>query len=164
MSLMLPWLLCAMAELSPSPDVQPIPVTGVVVDAAGRALRDAEIWLTRARRPEEDRRSGTELSWSGVYAENEESIQVALARSDAQGRFRVEVPAMIAARPDPVVLAVWAVHDDSAVGVKRLPTVLKADDPPLRLGVGRAARIELTITDRDGRPVANARVAPSRIM
>ncbi len=98
MSLMLPWLLCAMAELSPSPDVQPIPVTGVVVDAAGRPLRDAEIWLTRATRVEEDRKSGRDLSWMGTYSEDEEPLDLVPSRSDAEGRFRLEVTADVTAR------------------------------------------------------------------
>jgi hypothetical protein len=110
MSLILPLLLCAMAELPASPDVRPIPVTGVVVGRSGQPLRDAEIWLTRATRVEEDRKSGMELSWAAIQAENEENPVVVLTRTDREGRFRLEVPAEIAARSDPVLLALWAVH------------------------------------------------------
>jgi hypothetical protein len=164
MSLILPLLLCAMAELPASPDVRPIPVTGVVVDASGRPLADAEIWLTRATRVEEDRKSGMELSWAAVAAGNEEAPVLALARTDAEGRFRLEVPAEIAARSEPISLAVWAVHGDGAVGVKQLPRVLRPDDPPLRLSIGPAARTELTLAGPDGQPIPEASIVPTRVL
>ena len=164
MSLILPLLLCAMAELPASPDVRPIPVTGVVVDAAGRPLRDAEIWLTRATRVEEDRKSGLELSWSAMQAEDEEPPVHVVTRTDAEGRFRLEVPVDFAARSGPVALAVWAIHGDGAVAVEHLPRILRSDDPPLRLSVGPATRTELTLAGPDGQPIADARVVPSRVM
>ena len=165
MSQFLALLLCAMAELPASPDVRPIPVTGVVVDAAGRPLRDAEIWLTRATRVEEDRRSGTGTLVGGHRMPRmRKPPWHVLTRTDAAGRFRLEVPADIAARPDPVALAVWAVHGDGAVAVQRLPRVLRSDDPPLRLSVGPAARTELTLAGPDGQPIADARVVPTRVM
>jgi len=62
MILILPLLLRAMAELPDSAEVRPIPIAETVVDDAGRPLRHAEVWLTRATRVEKDRRSGMNLS------------------------------------------------------------------------------------------------------
>jgi len=162
--LVLQLLIGTLAQLSASTDVRPITVTGVVVDEAGRPLRDAEIWLTRGTRAEEDRKSGRELSWTAVQAEYEEGPVQVLTRTDAEGRFRLDVPAEISARSDPVSLAVWAVHGDGAVAVKHLPRVLRSDDPPLHLSVGPDARTVLTFAGPDGQPIAAARVVPTRVL
>lgn len=164
MSPFLALLLGVMAELPPSSDGRPIPVTGVVVDSSGRSLRDAEVWMTRATRVEEDRKSGLELSWSAMQAENEETPVYVVTRTDAEGRFRLEVPVDLAARSGPVALAVWAIQGDGAFAVEHLPRILRSDDPPLRLSVGPAARTELTLASPDGQPIAEARVVPSRVM
>ena len=154
----------AIADLPASSDVLPIPVAGVVVDSSGRPLRDAEIWLTKATRVAEDRRSSLELSWSAMQSEDEQTPVHVVTRTDAEGRFRLEVPVDFTARSEPVPLAVWAIHGDSAVAVERLPRILRSDDPPLRLSVGPAARTELTLADPDGQPIAEAGVVPTRVM
>ncbi len=87
MSPILPLLLCLLIELPASPDVPPIPVTGAVVDEAGRPVPDAEIWLTRATRGEDDRRSGMELYWSARTGESREAPLALLTRTDAGGPF-----------------------------------------------------------------------------
>ena len=110
-------VMAALAQLPASPDVRPIPVSGVVVDAAGAPARDAEIWLIRANRPEEDRKSGMALSWARQLVEDGQDRMLAHARTDASGRFRLDVPGEIAARPDPVSLAVWATHRGEAAAV-----------------------------------------------
>jgi hypothetical protein len=164
MSPCLALLLGVMAELPLSSDVGPIPVSGVVVDSSDRPLRDAEVWITRAATVEEDRRSGSELSWAASAAGNEETPVVGLTRTDAEGRFRFEVPAEIAARSDPIALAIWVVRGDLAVAVKHLPRVIRSDDPPLHLSVGPAARSDLTLAGPDGQPVAEARMVPTRVV
>ena len=70
--LVVPSLMFALAQLPSSPDVRPIPVSGVVVDAAGAPARDAEVWLIRANRPEEDRKSGMTLSWASQVDEDDQ--------------------------------------------------------------------------------------------
>jgi protocatechuate 3,4-dioxygenase beta subunit len=159
-----PLLFGTLAQLSAASDVRPIPVTGVVADGAGRPIRDAEIWLTRATRVEEDRKSGMELSWAATQAEDEETPEHLVTRTDAAGCFRLEVPAEFTARSDPVALAVWAVHGDGAVAVEHLPRVLRSDDPPLRLNIGPAVQTELALAGPDGQPIAEARVVPTRVM
>ncbi len=163
MSPTLALLICVMAELPASSDVSPIPVTGAVVDKAGRPVPDAKIWLTRATRGEEDRRSGMSLYWSARTGESEETPIALVTRTAADGHFRLEIPAAIAARPDPVALAVWAVHGRDDVAVVRLPTIVRSDDPPLRLRLGPSVQTELALTDPDGQPLTEAKVVPTRV-
>ena len=68
--------------------------------------------------------------------DEEDPAALARTKTDAEGRFRLEVPAEFAARPDPIALAIWAVHGDGTVAVHRLPRVIRPDDPPLQLSVG----------------------------
>ena len=99
-----------------------------------------------------------------MQSEDEQTPVHVVTRTDAEGRFRLEVPVDFTARSEPVPLAVWAIHGDSAVAVERLPRILRSDDPPLRLSVGPAARTELTLADPDGQPIAEAGVVPTRVM
>src|SRR5947209_3080599 len=100
-----------LAQIAPSPDTGPIPVAGVVVDSSQKLIVGADVWLARAARAKDDSKSGMELFWAGRAYDDDpgETSAVAHARSDAQGRFRFEVPTEIAARPVPVPLVVWAV-------------------------------------------------------
>jgi hypothetical protein len=99
-------ILPSLAQLNPSADARPIPVPGLVVDASGKPVKNADVWLTRAARADDDPKSGMELFWAArAYADvSEDASALAHARSDAEGRFRLEVPAEIAARPSPVPL------------------------------------------------------------
>ena len=103
------------------------------------------------------------LYWSAQTGESQEPPIALRTRTDAEGRFRLEVPAAIAARPDPVALAVWAVHGRNGVAVVRLPIIVRSDDPPLRLCLGPGVQTELALTDPDGQPIADAKVLPTRV-
>ncbi len=162
MNVILPLLFWAMAELPASADVAPVPVAGVVVDASGRPAQNAEVWLTRAVRSEDERRSAGALSWH-AFIRNDESTVAVRSRTDEQGRFRIEVSAAIAARSDPIALAVWAFHGEEAVTIRRLPRALRADDPPDRLPLGTATRSKWEIHGPDGQPIASARVRPAEV-
>ena len=121
MLLVVPWILTALAQLTPSPDVRPIPISGVVIDESGQPVKDAEVWLTRANRTEDDRKSGMELSWMTLSPSEEESVHLDHTRTDAQGQFRLEMPIEIAARPDPIAVAVWATHLDRRAATTTAP-------------------------------------------
>jgi hypothetical protein len=158
-------MIGALAQLAPSPDARPVPLSGLVVDASGKSIGGVDLWLARAARPEDDPRSGMELFWRGrAFTDDHEATSAfAHATTDAEGRFRLEIPTEIAARPAPVSLVVWAVSPGSRIYSRRLPRVPRPDDPPIRLTFGPATRTELTIFGPDGQALAGAKVVPSRI-
>jgi hypothetical protein len=158
-------IIGSLAQLSPSADPLPIPVSGLVVDASQKPVVGADLWLTRATRAEDDPKSGMELFWAARASsdDQEHTSAFAHARSDSEGRFRLEVPTEIAARPAHVALVVWAVSPGSRISSRRLPRVLRPDDPPIRLTLGPAAQSELTIFGPDGQAIAGAKVVPSCI-
>src|SRR3954447_26435393 len=158
------FIIASIAQLTPSADVRPVAVTGVVITTEGQPLKDADLWLARATRADDDPRSGMELLWEKrAFTEDQEDASAfAHARSDAEGRFRLEVPTEIAARPAPVSLVVWAVAPGSRISARRLPRVLRPDDPPVRLALGPATQSALTILGPDGQAIVGVKVVPSR--
>lgn len=158
-------LTSALAQLPASPDPKPIPVAGTVVDASDRPVAGAEVWLAEAVPPAEDRRSGTELlAPAPVGPLAGESLPLVHARTDADGRFAVEIPAEVVARSSPPALAIWAaaLGQGPRVAWHRLPRVVLAGDPPVRIALGVPSMCERRIVGPDRRPVAGARVIPAR--
>ena len=152
--------ILALTQLPASPDPKPVPIAGVVVDATGRPVAGAEVWLAEAVPPAEGRRAGPELLAPvapGPVAG--EAPAMAHARTDADGRFAVEVPAEVVARPSPPSLVIWAaaLGQGPRVAWYRLPGVALADDPPVRitLGARRAAR------SASSTPIASRSPAPA---
>ena len=86
------------------------------------------------------------------------------ARTDAAGRFTIDVPAEAVARRSPVPMAIWAAATgkDARVAWHRLPRIVLADDPPVRIELGPAAHAEIAVLGPDRKPVAGARVIPIR--
>ena len=157
--------ILALTQLPASPDPKPVPIAGVVVDATGRPVAGAEVWLAEAVPPAEGRRAGPELLAPvapGPVAG--EAPAMAHARTDAGGRFAVEVPAEVVARPSPPSLVIWAaaLGQGPRVAWYRLPGVVLADDPPVRITLGAPAHSQVRIIDADRKPVAGARVSPTR--
>jgi hypothetical protein len=158
-------LTSTLAQLPQSPDPKPVPVIGAVVDDSGRPVAGAEIWLTDALPPDLGRRFGMELWWAVLSGPGEGTSPILLhARTGADGQFSLEVPAEAVARRSAPPLVVWAATTgrDPRVASRRLPRVVLADDPPVRIELGTAARADFTILTLDRRPVAGARVAPTR--
>jgi protocatechuate 3,4-dioxygenase beta subunit len=158
-------LASALAQLPPSPDPRPVPISGVVVDASDRPVGGAEVWLAEAVPPAEGRRAGTELL-GPVPAGPVAGVSPALAhaRTDAAGRFAVRIPAEVVARPSPPPLAIWAASlgQGPRVAWYRLPRAVLGDDPPVRIALGDPARSQVRIVDPDRKPVAGARIVPTR--
>ncbi|MGP0063617.1 MAG: carboxypeptidase regulatory-like domain-containing protein [Isosphaeraceae bacterium] len=155
----------ALAQLPASPDPRPIPVAGIVVDGAGRPATDVDVWLAQALDPDEGHRFGMELWWSTLTRSSEGTARVLVhARPDADGRFTIDIPAEAVARRSPVPMAIWAKSSgkDTRVAWHRLPRIVLADDPPVRIELGPAAQAEVVVLGPDGKPVAGARVVPIR--
>ncbi len=87
------------------------------------------------------------------------------ARTGADGRFALDLPAEAVARRSPPPLVVWAATrgPDVRVAFRRLPRVVLADDPPVRIELGPAVHTDFTILTADRKPAAGARVALIRL-
>ncbi len=155
----------ALVQLPPSADPKPVPITGIVVDRSGSPVAFADVWLAEAMSPEEGRQVGIELWWSPTTRPNEGRTPVSdHISADAAGRFTFLVPADAVAQRSPRPLAIWAAAagKDARLGWLRLPRIVLANDPPVRIVFGAPARTDLTILSPDGKPVAGARVTPIR--
>jgi hypothetical protein len=162
-------ILLAAGQLPVSPDPKPMPISGVVVDNSGprpgQSVANADVWLAEAYAPDEGRRSGMELWWTGLTPASEGRTGVLVrARTDASGGFTLLVPAEVVAQRSPPPLALWALAPgpERRVTVRHLPRIVLADDPPARLEMGPVVRAELTILGPDQKPVAAATVVPTR--
>ncbi|QEH38075.1 Dioxygenase [Aquisphaera giovannonii] len=161
------WTLLAISlalDLPPSADVGPVPVVGTVVDEAGKPVAGADVWLTPAVRLDDERKSGMALSWSATRSREDRTPRVlARARADGSGTFRMEIPAEIASRPDPIGLAAWATQAGHAAALHRLPPGIGAggESVTVTLAVGPSARAEMTFRDPQGRPLVGAKIVPS---
>jgi hypothetical protein len=84
------------AQLVPSPDPRPIPISGVVVNAAGNPVADADVWLTESQSPSSFRRFGTELALETVVELEEAQVPVlAHARTGPRGGIQCRNPSRI---------------------------------------------------------------------
>ncbi len=155
----------ALAQLSPSPDPKPVAIVGTVVDGSGRPAANVNIWLADAIRADEGRQFGEEM-WYASFTDPGEGAPPILvhARSDAAGRFGLEIPAEVVARRTPPPMTVWAVTvgEGTRVASHRLPRVVLHDDPPIRLELGSPGQTPIRLFGPDGKPVAGARVIPIR--
>ena len=87
--LVVPWLL---AVLTQAPAAGPMEVGGRVEDAKRQPIAGADVWVS-------------DLAPAGSRRD-----AIARATSDAQGRFRLTVPAPKDAQTSDLPLAVWASH------------------------------------------------------
>jgi protocatechuate 3,4-dioxygenase beta subunit len=155
----------ALAQPPASPDPRPVPVAGTVVDAAGRPVAGAEVWLAEAVPPAEDRRAGPGIR-EGTPAGPMPGEAPALAsvRTDPDGKYSLAIPVEVIARPSPPSLAVWAASlgAEPRFAWHRLPRVVLPDDPPVRIELRAPALRPLNLVGPDRRPIAAARVIPAR--
>ena len=89
----------ALAQLPPSPDPKPIPIVGTVVEGSGAPVAHANVWLAEATNPDEGRQIGVESLYAPLTGPGEGAPPILVqARTDADGRFTVEVPVEAVAR------------------------------------------------------------------
>lgn len=165
MTLTLFALALTLGQLPPSPDPAPVPIRGLIVDASGRPVASAEVWLAEAVPPAEDRRAGPGiLETIPTGPMPGEAPALAHGGTDPDGRYTLAIPAEVVARPSPPSLAIWAASPgpEPRVAGHRLPRVVLPDDPPMRIALGPPARLALRIIAPDRRPIAGARVMIAR--
>lgn len=130
---------CALAEGPARPPA--VPIAGTVVDAERRPTGGVDVVFSH-------------LEGACVVG----GEVVARAETDAQGRFRLEVPGASGGGPEPGVL--WAYRPGSLVASYRVNRETLPPDWPVAMVLDHPARAEFLVRGPDGRPVAGARVHP----
>jgi hypothetical protein len=120
-------------------------ITGTVVDPDGKPVAGAEVRLS-----------------CGMAADGTVPTLESTA-TDRHGRFRLAVPPRDRLEPLSWYGSVWAFRPGSALAVGSVRQMEEIDPQPLTLVLRRAAPRTLSVRDRDGRPVAGARVQLSAI-
>ncbi len=155
----------ALSAAPTSADPKPVPITGIVVEPSGRLATGADVWLVDALTADEGRRFGMELVWSSQANPSEGTIPVLVhGRTDAAGRFTLELSPEVVARRVPPVLAIWTATTgaDPRIASQLLLRIGGAGEPPLRLEPAAPSRIQIIVLDAAQRPLTQARIIPSR--
>ena len=140
-ALLLLALASALAQLPASPDPKPMPITGVVVDESDRPVANADVWLAEALPPDEGRRAGMELWYVSLTGPGDGAPPIARPRPE---RRRRAIRAG-GTRPRPSRGGRrrrwpsgrrWTRARRARVAFRRLPRIVLADDPPVRISLG----------------------------
>ncbi len=152
-------------QLAPSADPRPIPISGVVVDPAGKPAADVTVWLIDGLPPGERRLFGRELSWMDPFSRQGGGLPpVCLeTRTHADGKFTLDIPAEFAARRWPSPLALVAVRPGNGLVIKRLPVPLRSELTQVNVALAAPERTEIRVLDPAGKPVVGAVISPSEI-
>jgi hypothetical protein len=117
-------------------------LSGGVVDAEGRPAAGVEVWLSELGRAARGR------------------PVLSRAKSDDEGRFRIDVPAEKDSGRPRLFLALWAYSPKAGLaGQAFAPSALPAAGS-VQLKLGGPLRTAVRVLGPDGKPVAGARVAP----
>ncbi len=121
------------------------PMTGTVVDAEGRPVAGASVWLgdTFAKR------AGPDL--------------LASAETDEAGRFRLDREDDLAGRGTSWSPALWAYKPGLHVASVEFKNRIPGPDEPVKLVLGPATAATVRVVGADGRPAAGARVRVGRL-
>jgi 5-hydroxyisourate hydrolase-like protein (transthyretin family) len=153
--------LSAAAQLAPSPDPQPIHISGVVVGPDGRPAADVTVWLIDALSPRDFRQFGDRFQIQPVVGPEAGLPSVCVeTRTDSLGNFALDVPAEFAARRWRGPLALVALGTGQNAAIRRLPLL---SDSPITLTLKGPVETELKILDPGGHHVPRALVYPSEI-
>ncbi len=149
------------AQLAPSADPRPVPVSGIVLDSAGKPAAGVTVWLIDGLPAEAFRWFGDELRVAPYAGPGVGLPRIRVeTRTDASGRFALEVPASFIARRWQNPLVLLAHQPGTPLAIHRLPGPLGQDpapvDLPLQAGEGTALRVLAPA----GTPVAGAIVEP----
>ncbi len=150
---------------STSADPKPVPITGIVVETSGRPATGADVWIVHALTADEGRRFGMEVIWSSRAQPSDGTVPILLHdRTDAAGRFTLELPPEVVMRRVPPVLAIWTATagPNTRLASRLLPRIALADEPPLRLEAATPRRSQISVLNPSQTPLAHARIIPSR--
>ncbi|QEH37771.1 Regulatory protein BlaR1 [Aquisphaera giovannonii] len=124
-------------------------LTGTVIDAAGKPVPGADVWIVAETYPES------------------RTISLDDARTDSEGRYRLAWDDSRLEGPAIGTRAVWSYHETHGIGRAMLqagPARSGGDpDRPIRVALSPASQTSLRITDAEGRPLAAAKVTPATL-
>lgn len=128
------WMVLALGAVA-------VPLAGTVVDTGGEPVGGVSLWLTAP---------------ADHYPDVPEVL--ALAETDARGRFSLDWPAKPEKddRRDPPTL--WAYRRGAKIGVKVLSARPTGEDGPVRLTIGPSAETAVRVYGVNGKAVTGARV------
>ncbi len=142
--LVVPWLL---AVLTQAPAAGPVEVAGRVEDAKRQPVAGAEVWV------------------SGLAPGASRRAAEARATSDAQGQFRLTVPAAQNAQTSDSPWAVWATHAAHGLGGQTFTrqSLAKAKDKPLVVKLAAPGGATVRVLGPNGGAVTGAKVFPMMV-
>jgi hypothetical protein len=118
------------------------PLTGLIVDAQGKPVGGAEVWLT------------------GIGGFGAKTPVLSRARSEAEGQFRLSIPADKDGRRPREALTIWAYRTGSAVGSMSFERAKPPRPEATKLTLGTPAEARFRVVGPDGRPVVGTRISP----
>ena len=119
-----------------------VPLAGTVVDAAGRPVAGATVWL------------------GDTIATRQGPEVLATAETDAQGRFRLERAEELAGRGVMWSPTLWAYKPGARVAFVEFKRNVPGPDEPVRLALGPPASTRVRVLKPDGTPAAGAARPP----
>ncbi|APW59122.1 carboxypeptidase-like regulatory domain-containing protein [Paludisphaera borealis] len=119
-----------------------IPLSGTVEDAAGRPVAGATVWL------------------GDTIATRKGSEVLATAKTDENGRFRLERAADLVGRGRSWSPTLWAYKPGGRIAHLEFKGDLPAADEPVRLVLGPPASTPVRVLNPDGKPAKGASVRP----
>ena len=152
----LPVILVLLAQAE-EPRPERVVLTGTVVGPDGRPAAGPEVVLTHDAPPVSalTRTTGAVLRPPAVLQTR---------RTDAEGRFRVELPEDDAAiRRLRVPVSLWAFGPGGALAMRPIPDDWPADGEPVRLALARPETVRFRVLDPEERPAAGVRLVPRGI-
>ncbi len=142
--LVVPWLLAVLAQ---APAAGLMEVAGRVEDAKRQPVAGADVWVS-------------DLAPAGSRRD-----AIARAMSDAQGRFRLTVPAPKDAQTSDLPLAVWATHTAHGLAGQTFTRqrLAKAMNKPLAVKLAVPAKSVVRVLGPEGVTIAGAKVVPTMV-
>lgn len=137
MGLLVPWALVALGLT--------VPLSGAVEDHAGKPVEGASVWLVDSFR----KSPGTEI--------------LIEAKTDAEGKFRLDRPDNLAGRVAYWSPTLWAYKPGNRVASVEFKKHVPGADEPVRLMLGPPASTPVRVLMPDGKAAAGARVRPTQL-
>lgn len=137
-SRLITFLLTALLAQQPADS---LPLSGVVVDPAGKPVSGAQVVL------------------AGRIPQTGSVPTLARTMTDDHGAFRLELDRQLPQGLGPLRF-IWAFHPGRTVGMQRVDLTGNAALPPIRLTLAEPFKRTLTVLDSEGRPAAGVPVVP----
>jgi hypothetical protein len=161
-------VLCAFFQ-APHPQAPPPltaePLVGVVVGEDGEPRAGVEVLLSSGSLPA----STQPVLGMALWTERarppfaDERPVLGRTRTDAAGRFRLNLPDEVVRSQEPLAVALWAYQEGGRAAFERLPWAIPAPAEPVRLVLRAPAPAAFRIVGPDGMPDFGARLGAAAV-